>query len=115
MFRLALAFSILPIAALAQERIVLPEGATHTVVQGTGDVTYVLNAGAGQTLNLTLSDGTLAIFPPGDETPSFQGAVFSGLLPEEGDYTVAVQSAAPFALDIAITNDTAPGAPVLPQ
>ncbi|WP_435163860.1 hypothetical protein [Falsirhodobacter sp. 1013] len=115
MFRLALAFSLLPFAAVAQERITLPEGATHTVVQGAGDTTYVLNAGAGQTLNLTLSDGALAIYPPGDETPSFQGSVFSGLLPEEGDYTVIVQSPAPFALDVAITNDVAPGAPVLPQ
>lgn len=112
MIRLALAFALLPLAAAAQDRITLPEGATRTVVEGPADASYVLNAGKGQTLNLTLSGGTMAVFPPGESEPSYRGTVFSALLPEDGDYTVAV-SGGPFVLDVAITNDAAPGAPVL--
>lgn len=113
MFRHALVLSLLPLAAIAQDRITLPEGATHTVIQGGGDASYVLTAEEGQTLNLTLSDGTFAIVPPGDTVPSFEGQVFSGLLPLDGDYTIVVDSPAAFALDVAVTNDAATGAPVL--
>lgn len=113
MFRFALAFAVLPFAAMAQDRITLPEGATRTVVEGAAGGSYVLNAGQGQTLNLALSSGTFAVFPPETAEPSFSGDEFSAVLTETGDYTVVVDSIGPFVLDVAITNDVAPGAPVL--
>ncbi len=130
MIRLALAFVLFPLVAAAQERIVLPEGATTTVVEGEvgegADESYVLDVKEGQTLDLTLTapdQGTsFAIFPPGETTASFiggqAGVLFSAVLPQTGDYTVVLSrpgATAPFTLDVAITNDTVTGAPVLPQ
>ncbi|WP_128253448.1 hypothetical protein [Falsirhodobacter deserti] len=130
MLRLALAFALLPFAALAQDRIALPDGATTTQVAGqAGDgaeMRYLLNAQEGQTLSLTLDapdqSTAFAIFPPGEQAASFiggrVGTAFSAVLPKSGDYAIVVTrsgSAADFALDVAVTNEMATGAPVLPQ
>lgn len=130
MKRLALAFFLLPFAATAQERIVLPEGATTTTVQGQVgegvDESYILDIKEGQTLDLTLTAPdqatSFAIFPPGETSASFVGGqvgtAFSAVLPQSGDYTIILSRAgevAPFMLDVAILNDSVTGAPVLPR
>ena len=84
------------------ERVELAKGATSVVLEGQikGDafVDYVLNAGAGQTLSVTLTSSNGANYfnvdPPGTDGAMFIGNIsgnsFKGVLPGDGEYGVRV-------------------------
>lgn len=111
-FAAALAAVILlnsiPAGALAtgqnprQERVTFEKGASSATIKGQlkGDETvdYVLRAGAGQTLAVTLKTSHGAnyfnVLPPGSQDVAmFIGQIggdFKGMLPTDGDYTIRV-------------------------
>jgi LysM repeat protein len=97
------------------ERIQFATGATGAIVQGhlgaNSQQVYLLNAGANQTLEVTLSGPTgftLAIFGADGSTlqsASSNLAFFRGVLPKTQDYTLVVasgSSAADYSMNLAI-------------
>ena len=112
------------------ERVELAKGATSTVIKGEvkGDafVDYVLNAGAGQTLSVTLEPSNRSNYfnvdPPGTDGAMFigniSGNVFKGVLPTDGEYGIRVylmrnaarrNESSRYTLSIAVT-----GSPLAP-
>jgi hypothetical protein len=103
-----LALPLAPTAAAAgagirQERVQFAKGATSAVVKGRlkgdSDVDYLVHAGAGQTLAVTLKGANASnyfnVLPPGSKdvamfVGSTSGSSFTGVLPADGDYTIRV-------------------------
>ena len=98
---------LLALPALAQDGIPkkpihFAKGATKATVQGTlkggSDVDYIVQARAGQQMNVVLkaSNGMnyFNVLPPGSEDAIFVGSTsgsrFEGKLPADGDYTIRV-------------------------
>lgn len=97
-------------------------------VKGYETVDYILRAGAGQTMSVSLKTSNLAnyfnVLPPGSSdvaihTGSTSGNEFSGTLPATGDYTVRVylmrsaarrDETANYTLDVNITGAAKSGA-----
>jgi hypothetical protein len=94
-----------------QERVQFAKGATSTVIKGRlkGDpiVDYLVRAGAGQTLTVSLKktnpQNYFNINPPETDVSMFVGSTaltgnsFAGMLPADGDYTVRVYLMRPAA------------------
>jgi len=84
------------------ERVKFAKGATSAVIKGQvkgySDVDYLVRAGAGQTLTVTLkktnSSNYFNVLPPGSKDVAIYvgqtGEDFKGILPTDGDYTVRV-------------------------
>jgi hypothetical protein len=90
-------------AGIRQERVQFAKGATSAVVKGRlkgdADVDYLVRAGAGQTLAVTLKGANASnyfnVLPPGSKdvgmfVGSTSGNSFTGVLPADGDYAVRV-------------------------
>jgi hypothetical protein len=97
------AFTTAAEAAIRQERVQFAKGATSAVIQGRlkgdADVDYLVRAGAGQTLAVTLKGANASnyfnVLPPGSGdvamfVGSSSGNSFTGVLPADGDYAVRV-------------------------
>lgn len=103
------------------ERISFQPGTTGAqvtgIVSGSQPNNYVLYASAGQVMMLTLDNGTLTVVSPSGQ-PLVRGTVvstpvryFSQVLPETGDYRVAVNTdngtgAASYTLTVSITGNS---------
>jgi hypothetical protein len=84
------------------ERVQLKKGATSVVikgqVKGSGDVDYLVRAGAGQTITVSLKVSNRSnyfnVLPPGSKDVAMYagqtGKDFKGVLPTDGDYTIRV-------------------------
>jgi len=84
------------------ERVQFAKGATSAVikgqVKGSGDVDYLVQAGAGQTLTVSLKVSNrmnyFNVLPPGSKDVAMYagqtGEDFKGVLPTDGDYTIRV-------------------------
>jgi hypothetical protein len=90
------------------ERVQFAKGESSATLRGRleGDamVDYVVRAGAGQTLKVTLKETNpqnyFNVLPPGTEVAMFVGQTgedYSGMLPADGDYTVRVYLMRPAA------------------
>ena len=90
-------------AGIRQERVQFAKGDTSAVVKGhlkgDSDVDYLVRAGAGQTLAVTLKGANASnyfnVLPPGSKdvamfVGSASGNSFTGVLPADGDHTVRV-------------------------
>jgi hypothetical protein len=90
-------------AGIRHERVQFAKGATSAVVKGhlkgNSDVDYLVRAGAGQTLAVTLVGANASnhfnVLPPGSKdvamfVGSTSGNSFTGVLPADGDYAVRV-------------------------
>jgi len=87
---------------IRQERVQFAKGATSAVVKGRlkgdADVDYLVRAGAGQTLAISLTRSNLAnyfnVLPPGSKDVAMYAAQtgedFTAVLPADGDYTIRV-------------------------
>jgi hypothetical protein len=125
------AFTTAAEAAIRQERVQFAKGATSAVIKGRlkgdSDVDYLVRAGAGQTLAVTLKGANASnyfnVLPPGSGdvamfVGSSSGNSFTGVLPADGDYAVRVylmrsaarrNEAGDYTLTVAVT-----GAPLAP-
>ncbi len=83
------------------ERVQFAKGATAVIkgrVKGYADVDYLVPAGAGQTITVSLKRSNLSnyfnVLPPGSKDVAMYagqtGKDFKGLLPADGDYTIRV-------------------------
>ena len=84
------------------ERVKFAKGATSAVikgqVKGSGDVDYLVRAGAGQTITVSLKVSNrmnyFNVLPPGSKDVAMYagqtGEDFKGVLPADGDYTIRV-------------------------
>jgi hypothetical protein len=84
------------------ERVQFVKGATSAVVRGQlrgdSDVDYLVNAGAGQTITVSLKSSNprnyFNVLPPGSKDVAMYaeqtGEDFKGVLPSDGDYTIRV-------------------------
>ena len=84
------------------ERVQFAKGATKAVIKGQvkgySDVDYLVRAGAGQTITVTLKRSNLSnyfnVLPPGSKDVAMYvgqtGEDFTGMLPTDGDYTIRV-------------------------
>jgi hypothetical protein len=91
------------------EQVQFSQGATSKVIKGQikgdNDIDYVVKAGAGQTLKVTLQGTNLQNYfnvnPPNSEQSMFVGSssgnTFQGILPTEGNYTIRVYLMRPAA------------------
>ncbi len=87
---------------IRQERVQFAKGATSATlkgqVKGYSDVDYLVRAGAGQTITVTLKRSNLSnyfnVLPPGSKDVAMYagqtGEDFTGMLPTDGDYTIRV-------------------------
>jgi hypothetical protein len=85
-----------------QERVQFKKGATSVVIKGRlkgySNVDYLLRAGAGQTVTVSMQRSNLAnyfnVLPPGSKDVAMYapqtGEDFKGVLPTDGDYTTRV-------------------------
>jgi hypothetical protein len=125
------AFTTAAEAAIRQERVQFAKGATSAVIKGRlkgdSDVDYLVRAGAGQTLAVTLKGANASnyfnVLPPGSGdvamfVGSSSGNSFTGVLPADGDYAVRVylmrsaarrNEAGDYTLTVAVT-----GVPLAP-
>jgi hypothetical protein len=112
-------------AGIRQERVQFAKGATSAVVKGRlkgyATVDYLVRAGAGQTLSVSLKPSNPSnyfnVLPPGSKdvgmfNGSTSGNSFTGVLPADGDYAVRVylmrsaarrNEAGDFTLTISVT------------
>jgi len=84
------------------ERVQFKKGATSAVIKGRlegySDVDYLVRAGAGQTITVSLQRSNLSnyfnVLPPGSKDVAMYvgqtGEDFKGVLPTDGDYTIRV-------------------------
>jgi hypothetical protein len=84
------------------DRVKFSKGATSAVikgqVKGSGDVDYLVRAGAGQTITVSLKVSNrmnyFNVLPPGSKDVAMYagqtGEDFKGVLPADGDYTIRV-------------------------
>ncbi len=84
------------------ERVQFAKGSTSAVIRGRlkgySDVDYLVRAGAGQTITVTLKKSNLSnyfnVLPPGSTDVAMYvgqtGEDFSGMLPTDGDYIIRV-------------------------
>jgi hypothetical protein len=84
------------------ERVQFAKGATSAVIKGRvkgySDVDYLVRAGAGQTITVSLKRSNLSnyfnVLPPGSKDVAMYvgdtGEDFKGVLPTDGDYTIRV-------------------------
>jgi hypothetical protein len=84
------------------ERVKFAKGATSAVikgqVKGSGDVDYLVRAGAGQTITVSLKVSNrmnyFNVLPPGSKDVAMYagqtGEDFKGVLPADGDYTIRI-------------------------
>jgi hypothetical protein len=89
-------------AGIRTERVKFATGATSAVikgqVKGSGDVDYLVRAGAGQTITVSLKVSNrmnyFNVLPPGSKDVAMYagqtGEDFKGVLPADGDYTIRV-------------------------
>jgi hypothetical protein len=94
------------------------------VMQIKGDACYTLRARAGQQMNVSLTSAhdfaRFNVFPPSkDHTIAHEASEWSGVLPESGDYVIAVyprtnDEAGSFTLDVSVTAATTPNANAAP-
>jgi len=89
-------------AGIRTERVQFAEGSTSAVIkgrlQGYSDVDYLVRAGAGQTITVTLKRSNPSnyfnVLPPGSSDVAMYvgqtGEDFTGMLPADGDYTIRV-------------------------
>jgi len=89
-------------AGIRQERVQFAKGATSAVVKGhlkgDSDVDYLVRAGAGQTIRVSLKRTNLMnyfnVLPPGSKDVAMYAAQtgedFTAVLPTAGDYTIRV-------------------------
>jgi hypothetical protein len=89
-------------ADIRTERVQFKKGSTSAVikgqVKGRSDVDYLVRAGAGQTINVSLKVSNRSnyfnVLPPGSKDVAMYtgqtGEDFKGVLPTDGDYTVRV-------------------------
>ena len=87
---------------IRQERVQFAKGATSVVVKGhlkgDSDVDYLVRAGAGQTINVSLKRSNpmnyFNVLPPGSKDVAMYagqtGEDFTAVLPTDGDYTIRV-------------------------
>jgi hypothetical protein len=115
-----------------QRMVAFPDGKQSTTVkgriQGRGFVDYRVNAGAGQTLAVTLRGSHVQnyfnVLPPSSEAAMFIGSSsgnrFAAMLPMEGEYTIRVylmraaarrNAASRYTLGIALTGKPLPPIP----
>jgi hypothetical protein len=85
-----------------QERVSFAPGASSATIKGQlrgdADVDYIVRAGAGQTITVTLKPSNRSnyfnVLPPGSTDVAMHvgqtGEDFTGMLPADGDYTVRV-------------------------
>jgi len=87
---------------IRQERVQFDKGATSAVIKGRlkgdSDVDYLVRAGAGQTISVSLKRSNLMnyfnVLPPGSKNEAMYagqtGEDFTAVLPTDGDYTIRV-------------------------
>jgi hypothetical protein len=87
---------------IPQKRVQFAKGASSAVIKGQlkgdSDVDYLVRAGAGQTITVSLKKSNLSnyfnVLPPGSKDVAMYagqtGEDFKGLLPTGGDYTIRV-------------------------
>ena len=87
---------------IPQKRVQFAKGSTSAVIKGQlkgySDVDYLVRAGAGQTITVSLKRSNLSnyfnVLPPGSKDVAMYvgqtGEDFKGLLPTDGDYTIRV-------------------------
>jgi hypothetical protein len=112
-------------AGIRQERVQFAKGSTSAVVKGRlkgdADVDYLVRAGAGQTISVSLKPSNPSnyfnVLPPGSKDAamfvgSTSGNSFTGVLPADGDYAVRVylmrsaarrNEASDYTLTVAVT------------
>ena len=96
------AFTAAADAGIRQERVQFAKGATSAVIKGRlkgdSDVDYLVRAGAGQTISVSLKRSNpmnyFNVLPPGSkDTAMYAGQTgedFTAILPTDGDYTIRV-------------------------